>query len=102
MKKIIDEHDPSTPLYLNYDSRLCHYPLEAPPEYQAKFEALGINQTQRRVYHAMVNFLDDQLKVVTDMFKAKGMWETTLMVLSTDNGGYVRDTGDCNVENATT
>jgi arylsulfatase A-like enzyme len=78
MQKIMDGHDPSTPLFLSYMSRLCHYPLEAPREYQEKFAF--INQTQRRVYHAMVAFLDDQLANVTGMFKAKGMWENTLMV----------------------
>jgi arylsulfatase I/J len=99
MKKILDGHNPSTPLYLNYDSRLCHYPLEAPPEYQAKFA--GINQTQRQVYHAMVSFLDDQLANLTSMFKEKGMWDNTLMVLTTDNGGYTKSTGVCNKSDKT-
>jgi hypothetical protein len=29
----------------------------------------------------MVNFLDDQLKVLTDALKARGMWDNTLMIL---------------------
>ena len=45
----------------------------------------------------MVNFLDDQLLNITETMKAKGMWENTLMVLSSDNGGYVgSNNGGCN------
>ena len=30
MLKVLAEHDQSTPLFLQYDSKLCHYPLQAP------------------------------------------------------------------------
>ena len=44
-----------------------------------------------------VNCLDDNLANVTEQLKAKGMWENTLVVLSSDNGGYVGDyEGGCN------
>lgn len=46
---------------------------------------------------AMVNFLDDQLANITTTMKDLGMWDNTLMVLSSDNGGYVKDpNGVCN------
>jgi arylsulfatase I/J len=49
------------------------------------------------MYHAMVNFLDDQLLNITTTMKDLGMWENTLMVLSSDNGGYVgSNKGGCN------
>jgi arylsulfatase I/J len=41
MQHILDDHDPSTPLFLSYMSRLCHYPLEAPMEYQDKFNFIN-------------------------------------------------------------
>jgi arylsulfatase I/J len=45
----------------------------------------------------MVNFLDDQLLNITSTMKNLGMWENTLMVLSSDNGGYVGSSeGGCN------
>ena len=96
MLDIIEAHDPNTPLFLQYDSKLCHYPLQAPQEYQDKFAMIG-DSDNRRVYHAMVNFLDDQLANITGALKAKGMWDNTLMVLSSDNGGFVGDPkGTCN------
>merc|ERR1712227_1067369 len=49
----------------------------------------------------MINFLDDQLKNITDTMKELGMWENTLMVLSSDNGGFVKSpNGVCNATDA--
>ena len=33
---IINSHDVTQPLLLMYHSKLCHYPLQAPPEYQVR------------------------------------------------------------------
>lgn len=38
----------------------------------------------------MVNVLDDNLANMTTLLQQKGMWENTLMVLTSDNGGYVK------------
>jgi arylsulfatase I/J len=97
---IINNHNTSTPLLLMYHSKLCHYPLQAPPEYQNMFSF--IEDDNRRMYHAMVHFLDDQLKVLTNAMKTRGMWENTLFVLSSDNGGYVKsENGGCNTTTGT-
>merc|ERR1711963_1371507 len=85
---ILRSHDQSKPLFLQYASKVAHYPMQAPPEYQERFK--HIEDDNRRVYAAMVNFLDDQLANITDTMKELGMWENTLMVLSSDNGGYVK------------
>ncbi|EDQ88865.1 uncharacterized protein MONBRDRAFT_32685 [Monosiga brevicollis MX1] len=91
---ILEQHDPSTPLFLTYASKVAHYPLQAPIEYQEKFSF--IEEPHRRVYHAMVAFLDDNLANFTSLLKSKGMWNNTLMVLTSDNGGYVKSfLGDC-------
>ena len=44
----------------------------------------------RRVYHAMVAYLDDQLDNITGTMVALGLWERMLMVLTSDNGGFVK------------
>ena len=36
-----------------------------------------------------MNVLDDNLANLTAAFKAKGMWDNTIMVLTSDNGGAV-------------
>eukprot|EP00965_Chrysotila_dentata_P175388 5788812-Pleurochrysis_carterae.AAC.2 len=95
MLSILHAHDPSVPLFLNYDSRLVHYPLQAPPEFQHRYAAVA--DENRRLYYAMVSYLDDQLANITNTMRALGLWEATLMVLSSDNGGYVKaPMGACN------
>lgn len=95
MVEILRSHDLSQPLFLNYDSKVAHYPLQVPQAYQDKFAF--IEDDNRRVYHAMVNFLDDQLLNITTTMKELGMWNNTLMILSSDNGGYVKaPQGACN------
>ena len=42
-----------------------------------------------------IAFLDDQLANITGMLKSRRMWETTLMALTTDNGGYTKALGPC-------
>ena len=95
MLDILNNHDQSVPLFLQYDSKVAHYPLQAPPTYQDKHK--DIDQINRRVYWSMISFLDDQLKNITDTMKNLNMWDNTLMILSSDNGGYVlAEDGPCN------
>ena len=83
------------PLFLNYDSKLIHYPLQAPKKYQDKFRF--IKDDNRRIYSAMVNYFDDQLKNITETMKELGMWENTLMIFTSDNGAPVKNPlGPCN------
>ena len=45
----------------------------------------------------MVSVLDDQLANITGTMRQLGMWENTLMVFTSDNGGYVHGPhGPCN------
>lgn len=92
---ILQTHDQTKPLFLQYDSKIAHYPMQAPQEYQEQFSF--IQEDHRRMYHAMVAFLDDQLLNITSTMKQLDMWDNTLMVLSSDNGGYVKAfEGPCN------
>jgi arylsulfatase A-like enzyme len=95
MLAILHAHDQRTPLFLNYDSKIAHYPLQAPLAYQRRFAF--IEDDNRRTYHAMINYLDDQLANITGTMRELGMWDDTLVVLTSDNGGYVKDPkGACN------
>jgi len=42
---------------------------------------------QRRVFAAMTTTLDEGVANVTAALKRAGLWEDTLLVFSTDNGG---------------
>jgi len=41
----------------------------------------------------MVSAVDDAFQLIVDKLKAKGMWDNTLLILSTDNGGNLGGSG---------
>jgi arylsulfatase I/J len=84
---ILEAHDPAEPLFLFHSFHIVHTPLQVPEEYESKFQHL-VNKDHRK-YAAMVFYMDEQLGVFVDKFRSKGMWENTLMVLSSDNGGAI-------------
>ena len=86
--KIVKNHDVSTSLFLYYAAHIVHKPYEVPAKYLDKFNF--IDEPYRRVYHAMVNYLDDVVGEVVSALKDKGLWDNLLFVTSSDNGGPVR------------
>ena len=86
--KIIEEHDTSKPLFLYYGAHIVHRPYQVPDSYLKKFNF--IDEQYRRVYHAMVNYLDDVIGEIVDKLKQTGLWNNLLFVASSDNGGPER------------
>ena len=43
----------------------------------------------RQQYKAMVMIMDEVVGNITNALKAKGMWDNTLVIFSSDNGGPV-------------
>ena len=62
-----------------------HSPYEVPQEYIDQFNSSWY-QLQRQVA-GMSLFEDGVLGNVTKALKANGMWENTLLIISSDNGG---------------
>jgi len=104
---IIERHDVSQPLFLVYTPHVAHCPLQVPKDWLSRFNfaddekecrsqttsifpgSTGADYRCRSQYRAMVALLDEVLGNVTALLKARGMWQDTLMVLSSDNGGPV-------------
>ena len=82
---VIKSHDASTPLFLYYAPHIVHTPLQVPDDYIKKFDF--IDDKDRQIYHAMVNYLDDVVGEVVKALKDKGLWDNLLFVSSSDNGG---------------
>ena len=91
---IVEQHDPSQPLFLYYAPHIVHTPLQVPQAYLDKFSF--IDDHDRQYYHAMVNYLDGVVGNLTDALKKKGMWDNLLFVTSSDNGGPVYPGGGAN------
>ena len=73
-----------------------HGPLEAPQRlYDGPCaELVGEEWPIRRTYCAMVRSLDEGIANLTATYKALGLWNSTLVVVSTDNGGQPLDGGN--------
>jgi hypothetical protein len=91
---------------------VAHCPLQVPKFYYDQFEFMeddeghcasqtvkGVHTIDphnpdleykcRQQYHAMVMTMDEAVGNITAAMKAKQMWENTLVIMSSDNGGPV-------------
>lgn len=64
----------------------CHavVPLQVPDGYLDNFSFIEDNF--RRLNHAMIRNLDDNIAEVVNVLHETGMWDTTLLVFHADNG----------------
>ena len=86
--QIIEGHPPSAPLFIYYAFHIVHCPLEVPNDWLHKYEFIG-DSVVRQKYHAMVGYMDEVVGNVTSQIRGKGMWDRTLIVQSSDNGGPI-------------
>jgi len=91
---IIEEHDPKeSPLFLFHASHLVHSPLQIPEVWLKNFtditDVKGTSDHFRRQYAAMVQYMDAQIETLVQALKAKDMWEDTVFIFMSDNGGPV-------------
>ena len=75
------------PLFLYLAYQAVHCPDEVPDEYKSRYSN-KINWTdQRKTYAGMLTAADEGIGNVTDALRRTGLWEDTLLVFTTDNGG---------------
>jgi len=87
------------PFFMYYASPLPHLPLQAPKEYVDKYrkifgeekpyigdDSYFPNRHPKATYAAMITYLDDQVGEIIGLLKAKGIYENTLIIFSSDNG----------------
>lgn len=95
-QKIIENHNPDESLFLYLPYQAAHLPFEAPVDFIAKYPPSKIADGHRRIYAAMVTYLDESIGNLTDTLKQEGMWDDTVFVFSTDNGGLGKTGGGNN------
>lgn len=103
---VVQEHnvsDVESPLFLFYSFHLLHTPLQVPDTYLQKVDALlaaaggaSFDSQNRRLYAAMTLYMDDVVGELVGALKAKGMWDNTLVVFTSDNGGPLYSPGAAN------
>ena len=70
MKKIVESHDASEPLFMYMSFQNVHAPVEAPQTYVDKYK--DIKDKTRRVHCAMVDILDEAVGNITNIYKKAG------------------------------
>lgn len=83
----INDHNASQPLFLLHAFHSVHTPLNPPKELEEPYKHF-IDPT-RRAYAAMTTFVDTSIGQVVTALKDKGMWDNTVLVVSSDNGGPI-------------
>ncbi|XP_077994400.1 arylsulfatase I-like [Glandiceps talaboti] len=88
---IINDHATSSkPLFLYLGHQGVHagnkfYPLQVPGRYLNKFEHMETRT--RKLVAGMVSAVDDSIGLIVQTLKDNGMYDNSIIVVSTDNGG---------------
>src|SRR5262245_64017866 len=83
--KLIERHDPKTPLFLYLTFPAPHAPYQAPQAYLDTYKTIA--DPNRRAYAAMVTAMDDEIGKVSEALEKRTMRDNTLILFHSDNGG---------------
>lgn len=75
----------AAPLFLYLAFANCHHPMQVPDRWLSLYP--DVKDAKRQTYQAMTSFVDEALLNVTNELKRAGMWQNTLLVVASDNGG---------------
>lgn len=71
VKKVLQDHNSSQPLFMYMAFQNVHAPIQAPEKYIEKYEF--IENRMRRVHAAMADIMDEAVGNITEAFKEAGL-----------------------------
>ena len=88
------QHDASVPLFLVHAFHIVHTPLQLPAVDITRFNFIKYHD--RRMYAALVHYMDGAVARIVDALVTKTMWPRTLLLFTSDNGGPIYRFGGAN------
>lgn len=77
----------ASPMFLYLPYQNVHWPLEAPTEYIEMYRNTTGGSHERNMVCAMIKILDDGVGNVTSALRSAGIYNNTVVIFSSDNGG---------------
>ena len=75
----------SKPFFVYLPANLIHVPLQVAPGLAAEFDALGLNDSTKKIY-GMIRSVDNNFGRLRAVLKELGLEENTLLIFLSDNG----------------
>eukprot|EP00730_Choanoeca_flexa_P004719 TRINITY_DN11782_c0_g1_i1.p1 TRINITY_DN11782_c0_g1~~TRINITY_DN11782_c0_g1_i1.p1 ORF type:complete len:519 (+),score=67.23 TRINITY_DN11782_c0_g1_i1:149-1558(+) len=85
MQDIIVNHNLDQGLFVYLAYAATHEPEQSLPENKALYPESWVDG--RREYNGMMTGIDQSLANITQVLKQRGMWNDTLLIFASDNGG---------------
>ncbi|CAL4084199.1 unnamed protein product, partial [Meganyctiphanes norvegica] len=85
---ILDQPAREIPMFLYLPYQNVHEPYQAPDEYFNMYPKVGDNHVRYTL--ASVTAMDNSIGMVVDALKTAGIYENTIIIFSSDNGGAVQ------------
>ncbi|XP_033113738.1 arylsulfatase J-like [Anneissia japonica] len=92
VQNIFKSHNQDEPFFLYLALQSVHSPLQAPQKYINMYS--HIKNKNRRLYAAMTTCMDDAVGNIVKSLQDLQLWNNTLLIFSTDNGGQVAEGGN--------